>query len=133
LWLYEEEDSLDTGDRYKCRAKWEAAQAEKTGCVPILKEEGDLMETIPFANPEIVYREDFDDWAVLFDPDTAETYGLDEVGSFIWKKIDGKTPSENILNSLFEEFDNVPENAPEHLEKFLNGLEENGLMGYKKK
>ncbi len=31
------------------------------------------MNRIPFANPEIVYREDFDDWTVLFDPDTAET------------------------------------------------------------
>ncbi len=38
---------------------------------------------VPLVNPEIVYREDIDEWAILFDPDTAETYGLDETSSFI--------------------------------------------------
>ena len=92
------------------------------------------METkIPVANPEIVYREDFDDWSVLFDPDIAETYGLDEIGSFIWKKIDGKRDKDAILQLLPEEFDNIPEDASGHIEKFLSDLEENGLIGYKKR
>ena len=89
-----------------------------------------MVEKIPVVNPEIVYREDFDDWAVLYDPDTAETYGLDETGSFIWKKIVEKKTSEDILKLFPEQFNNIPKNASEHLKKFLSDLEEKGLIGY---
>jgi SynChlorMet cassette protein ScmD len=90
------------------------------------------MNKIPYANPEIVYREDIDDWAILFDPDTAEAYGLDVTGSFIWKHIDGKRSIDEIVNLLPEEFENVHENAAEQVVKFLGDMEENGLIGYKK-
>ncbi|MPN23956.1 hypothetical protein SDC9_171349 [bioreactor metagenome] len=82
-------------------------------------------------NPEIVYREDFDDWALLFDADTAETYGLNEVSSFIWKKLDGNTSVEDLVSQIKEEFDEVPDNTPELVQKFLDSLEEKGLIGYK--
>jgi len=35
------------------------------------------------ANPGVVLREEFDDWAVLFDPDTGESFAVDPVGVFI--------------------------------------------------
>ena len=89
------------------------------------------MSKIPFLNPEIVYREDFDDWAVLFDPDTAETYGLEDVGKFVWKQIDGKKTVEDIVKLLPEEFDGITEEAAEDVEKFLNSMEEKGLVGYR--
>ena len=60
------------------------------------------MSAIPYLNPEVVYREDFDDWAILFDPDVAETYGLDETSSFIWKHIDGKNSPEDIVAQIRE-------------------------------
>lgn len=90
------------------------------------------MDKIPFTNPEIVYRKDFDDWAVLFDPDTADTYGLDEVGSFIWTHIDGKSSIDDITKILPEEFNNVPDNAKSHIEKLLGEMEKKGLIGYRK-
>ncbi|MDD5698863.1 MAG: PqqD family peptide modification chaperone [Victivallaceae bacterium] len=90
------------------------------------------MKKIPFANPEIVYREDFDDWAVLFDPDTAETYGLDETGSFIWKQINGKNSVADILQAMPAEFENISDDAGSQIEKFLGEMEEKGLIGYRK-
>ncbi len=33
-------------------------------------------DPLPVANPSIVFREEFDDWALLFDPDTSESYGI---------------------------------------------------------
>ncbi len=96
----------------------------------IAKEEDGMNNKVPFANPEIVYREDFDDWAVLFDPDTAETYGLDETSSFIWKQIDGKRTISDITKMLPDEFEDVPDDAAGQVEKFLCELEEQGLIGY---
>ena len=34
----------------------------------------------PVANPLIVLREEFDDWAILFDPDTGNAFGLQSSG-----------------------------------------------------
>jgi SynChlorMet cassette protein ScmD len=90
------------------------------------------MEKVPFANPDIVYREDFDDWAILFDPDTADAYGLDEIGSFIWKQIDDKRSVDAIAGRIPDEFDGVPENVGEHVEAFFTDMENNGLIGYQK-
>ena len=45
----------------------------------------------PLANPSLVLREEFDDWAVLFDPDTGDSFGLNPVSVFIFKRLDGRT------------------------------------------
>lgn len=42
------------------------------------------------ANPIVVLRKEFDDWAVLFNPDTAEAVGVNPVGVAIWEKLNGK-------------------------------------------
>ena len=38
----------------------------------------------PVANPLIVLREEFDDWAVLFNPDTGAAAGINSMGVAIW-------------------------------------------------
>jgi len=43
----------------------------------------ELKKEYPIANPMVVFREEFDDWAVLFDPDSNETFGLNPVSAFI--------------------------------------------------
>ncbi len=48
------------------------------------------------ANPTIVLREEFDDWAVLFDPDTGNAYGMNPVSVFVWKHLDGNHTLEDI-------------------------------------
>jgi SynChlorMet cassette protein ScmD len=58
------------------------------------------MTNKPLANPLVVLREEFDDWAILFDPDTGHAYGLNPVSVFIWKHLDGKHTMANILESL---------------------------------
>jgi hypothetical protein len=44
----------------------------------------------PIANPTVVLREEFDDWAILFNPDTAEAVGTNPVGVAVWKLMDGR-------------------------------------------
>ncbi len=84
----------------------------------------------PIANPLIVLREEFDDWAILFDPDTGESFGLDPVGVFIFKRLDGKHTLRNITKDLRAECNNVPEDAEEHAHDFIEDLLNRGLAGY---
>lgn len=84
----------------------------------------------PVANPLIVLREEFDDWAVLFDPDSGDGFGLNPVGVFIWKCLDGRHTFQDILNDLRRESNDVPEEAEGHLKEFIQNLLEQGLAGY---
>ena len=84
----------------------------------------------PIANPLIVLREEFDDWAILFDPDTGNAFGLNPTGVFIWKLLDGKHGTEDIIKKLRDEADDVPEDAGEHARQFIASLEQQGLVGY---
>jgi SynChlorMet cassette protein ScmD len=84
----------------------------------------------PIANPLSVLREEFDDWALLFDPDTGQVVGLNPVSVFIWKRLDGHHTQSEILIELRDHFERVPEEAEEHLKEFVQGLVERGFVGF---
>ena len=63
----------------------------------------------PIANPLVVLREEFDDWAVLFNPDTAEAVGTNPVGVAVWKRMDGKRNLAQLVSEIKNNFeDNTP-------------------------
>ena len=84
----------------------------------------------PIANPLIVLREEFDDWAILFDPDSGEGHGLNPVSVFIWKCLDGKHTIEDIMAELRKNCDEMPEDAEKLVETFVKDLVERGFAGY---
>jgi len=84
----------------------------------------------PIANPLIVLREEFDDWAILFDPDTGNGFGLNPVSVFIWKRLDGEHSVEEILDELRIKCKDAPDDAGEHVGEFLEDLLNKGLAGY---
>lgn len=84
----------------------------------------------PVVNPLIVLREEFDGWAVLFDPDTGEAFGLNPVSVFIWKHLDGNNTVEDILQKLGKECKNMPDDAADYVKKFIDQLLEKGLVGF---
>lgn len=84
----------------------------------------------PVANPLVVLREEFDDWAVLFDPDSGKAFGVNPVGVFIWKHLDGRMTHQDILRDLNKNCEEVPEEAEEQVGLFIQGLVEEGLAGY---
>jgi len=84
----------------------------------------------PVANPLIVLREEFDDWAILFDPGTGKGMGLNPTGVFIWKLLDGSHALNDILEKLHEECENVPEEAENEIKDFIQELIEQGLAGF---
>jgi len=79
-------------------------------------------------NPTIVLREEFDDWAVLFDPDTGDAFGLDPVGVFIWKRLDGRHTAAEVLAELRANCEDVPPEAPAQLDAFLGELLSKGYI-----
>jgi len=84
----------------------------------------------PIANPMVVFREELDDWAVLFDPDENETFALDPISAFIWQCLDGKHNKTDILEKLTEICEaGIPDDAADHLDAFLAELESKSLIG----
>ena len=87
----------------------------------------------PIANPIVVLREEFDDWAILFNPDTGDAVGINPVGVTVWKRMDGRRSIGDIVSEIGNDFDNVPDAALEEISAFVDKLAEEGFVGYELK
>ena len=83
----------------------------------------------PVGNPTIVLREEFDDWAILFNPDYGEGYALDPVAVFIYKHLDGRHTAADIVDKLRESCADVLDGAIDHCRALIFDLLKNGLAG----
>ena len=83
----------------------------------------------PIANPIVVLREEFDDWAVLFNPDTAEAVGTNPVGVAVWKRMDGRRSLDDIVSEIKNSFEDTPDATSKEIAAFVNTLAENGFVG----
>lgn len=86
------------------------------------------IEKKPVANKDIVLREESDDWAVLYDPNTGNAFAVDPVSIFVWKRLDGNHSILDILTELREECKDTPPEADEHVNNFIGNLHEKGLV-----
>jgi SynChlorMet cassette protein ScmD len=76
-------------------------------------------------------REEFDDWAVLFNPDTGRGFGLSPAGVYVWKLLDGEHTIDALFTEICHHAEDVPEGAEEHIGAFIEALVAEGLAGYK--
>ena len=81
-------------------------------------------------NPSIVLREESDEWALLFNPDTGETYGLDPVSVSIWKCLDGKHTMAEIVSELQKQYDDMPVDAEKQISDFIEQIIKRGFAKY---
>ena len=86
----------------------------------------------PATNPTIVLREEFADSALLYDPDSGSTFGLNSLGVFVWKRLDGLHSTEDLLNELKEHCEMTPEDVGAHLRDFIQSLLDQGLADYRR-
>jgi SynChlorMet cassette protein ScmD len=86
------------------------------------------MSEKPLANPTVVLREEFDDYALLYDPDKIEVFCLNPVGVYLWKRFDGRHSLSEILSDLKSGCNNVPPEADQDLRVFVDVLEKRGLV-----
>jgi len=87
----------------------------------------DTKKTI--VNPIVVLRKEFDDWAVLFNPDTAEAVGVNPVGVAIWELLTDEHRISEITSRINESFTDVPGSAAGEIQSFINDLTERGFVG----
>ncbi len=87
----------------------------------------------PVASPVVVLREEFDDWAILFNPDTADAVGTNPVGVAVWKLMDGKHGIKEIIAEIKDQFADVPDAAAKDIPAFIKDLTRRGFVGYELK
>ncbi|MGD0235040.1 MAG: SynChlorMet cassette protein ScmD [Syntrophorhabdales bacterium] len=75
-------------------------------------------------------REEFDDWAVLFDPDTGHGFGLNPTGVYLWKLLDGEHTLDVLLQEIRHSAEGVPDEARKHIGTFIDELIAEGLAGF---
>jgi SynChlorMet cassette protein ScmD len=83
----------------------------------------------PIANPVVVLREEFDDWAVLFNSDTADAAGTNPVGVAVWKLMDGKRSIEDIVSEIKNSFEDTSDAVFKEIAAFVDTLAKNGFVG----
>lgn len=89
-----------------------------------------IEEKKPVANSMLVLREEFDDWAILFDPDTGDALGLNPVAVLIWKHMDGSRTQDDIVEVVRAKCEDVPDDAADHVAAFIDELIGRGYVGY---
>ena len=82
----------------------------------------------PKVNPLIVLRIEFDDWAILFDPDTGDGYTVNPIGVSIWKNLDGEHTIQEISEEIKKDYEDVPEDVEKDCSEFVENLIERSLV-----
>jgi SynChlorMet cassette protein ScmD len=87
-------------------------------------------DKVPVPNPVAVLREEFDDWAVLFNPDNAKALGINPTGVAVWKALNGSKEIPEIASEIRIRFSHVPETVAEDVSEFIEVLKRDGFVGY---
>jgi hypothetical protein len=79
---------------------------------------------------QMVLREEFDDWAILFDPDTGRAMGISPTGATIWKCLasDAKLDVQAIAGTLREEYDGIPDTVDTEILEFIDSVRKHGYV-----
>lgn len=81
------------------------------------------------ANPDLVLREEEDNTALLFDPETGAVRVLNATAVAIWNLLDGSRDLTALLASLHDEFDEMDAEADAQVKKLLDELLSSGAIG----
>lgn len=84
---------------------------------------------MPKVNPLAIFRQEFDDSAILFNPDSGEIFALNPTGRVIWQALAEGLDRAAVLAKLAEKCrDPLPPEAEKDLDEFLNKLKAKGFL-----
>jgi len=89
-----------------------------------------MQRKTPVINPVVVLRKEFDDWAVLFNPDTAEAVGISPVGVAVWEALARNREPKTVIEHVKLQFSNVPDTVETEIDAFISELAERGFIGF---
>jgi hypothetical protein len=76
---------------------------------------------VPRKNPNTAYRV-YDGQATIVLPEQAEVNVLNEIGSLVWERIDGRRTVEQIIEAVLEQCETTPDVARRDVLEFLESL-----------
>jgi hypothetical protein len=80
-------------------------------------------------NPDIVLREEDDDGALLFNPDTCRLQVINDTGVFLWKLLDTRRTIAELETALREAYDSTPDNTIlKDIEVFIKEMTETNTI-----
>jgi len=59
---------------------------------------------------------------VIVSPEENETHSIEDIGAFIWSRIDGKKDLDNILDEILREYEVAASTATQDLQTFISQL-----------
>jgi hypothetical protein len=80
-------------------------------------------------NQMAVFREEFDNNSLLFDPVTGKAFYLNPVATFIWQQLCLECSFDEIEKGILSRFSNIPVDLKSDLDDFLRSLIDNGFVG----
>lgn len=80
-------------------------------------------------NQIVVFREEFDDSSLLFDPNTGKAFYLNHVATFIWQQLCLERSLNEIEIDIRSKFLNAPLDIKSDINDFLRSLIDNGFVG----
>jgi coenzyme PQQ synthesis protein D (PqqD) len=81
-------------------------------------------------NPDVVLREEDEDGALIYNPDTDQIKVINPTGLFIWQQCDGTRDLGSIVSAVEESYDEVPgDQVSEQVEKFIDDMVNTGFIG----
>jgi SynChlorMet cassette protein ScmD len=78
---------------------------------------------------QVVIREETDHYALLFHPDTGQSYVINPVSVFICRLLDGTRDESAIVEAIRQHFAEVPSTMAQEVREFLDLLSRIGLAG----
>jgi len=81
------------------------------------------------ANPKVVFRDDFDDYAILFNPETGLAFGVNPVGALIWKLLHNEVDIMDLTHQITEACSDIPSDVEYQVREFVMTMLEQGLVG----
>lgn len=85
------------------------------------------MKTILAHNEECPVRS-IGSGLIIVSPQGDETHSIEDIGAFIWSRIDGQKPLDDILGDILGEYQVAEATAAEDLQLFVTQLMEAGLV-----
>ena len=83
-----------------------------------------------YISPNIVLREEADDWGILFDPDTGNSVVLNPVAISMFKAMRKTQDPEKVATMIREEYDDIPETLESDFSELVENLARHGFIGF---
>lgn len=81
-------------------------------------------------NPDVGLREESEDGALLFEPDSGQVKVINPTGLFIWTLCDGSHTVEDMIQAIQNEYDDVPlDVVTEDVQNFVSMMFDTGFLG----